>query len=495
MFVKAVLVSVVYYTFILLAQCQEVGCGPPCCITKRIVLFESKHVQEGNITIGGIFSVSNFFYVKEKHFNFKSLAFCSLPSLNYYKYILVFRLAIDEINKNPNILPNVTLGYHIYDSCNDANKAIESVLNILSGAKASIPNYSCMDQYKLAGVIGDWSSEISMHIAQVLKLYGISQISYGAPYAALTDRRLYPSFFHTLPSDHTQFLAVVKLLKHFGWTWIGVIASDDEYGDSQTQELMFSAASHDICIEFIIKISTDVKDHIRNVRDRKAETVNNSTSQVIVLCGKSVFAIKYFIEVKIKSQNKTFIMPVTWVFDRFLQPHKTPYHGSILFTLPRQVIPQLKESLQNITTANCTNSFLLEHVLASYYYCSTTDSYFNRMYEDYWQIKLHKCNTTPNLWKDTTTFGTTYYVYKSVYAMAHSLHSMDFLLSRNSRNTLMKNQKLMQEVIVLHRILYLLYMVQYQSYIGTEPTVHGIILHFFRVGCYLLGYQPVIPLH
>ncbi|XP_077334583.1 vomeronasal type-2 receptor 26-like [Lithobates pipiens] len=300
-----------------------------------------------------------------------------LPSFQYYIYIIAFIFAIDEINKNPNILPNVTLGYHIYDSCSDVNRAIESVLNILSGAKASIPNYSCMDQYKLAGVIGDWTSEISMHIAQVLNLYGISQISYGAPYAALANRRLYPSFFHTLPSDHIQFLAVVKLLKHFGWTWIGVIVFDDDYGDSQTQELILSAASHDICIEFIIKIPND-QDQIRNVFYEKAEILNNSTSKVVVLCGKSSYSVKYFLEVECEVQN----------------------------------------------------------------------SYFNRIYEDKFKVKLHKCNTIPDIWKNIKHFGTTYHVYKAVYALAHSLHNMETYLSRNAKSTFLKNQKLMQEVPV-----------------------------------------------
>ncbi|XP_077334173.1 extracellular calcium-sensing receptor-like isoform X2 [Lithobates pipiens] len=352
-----------------------------------------------------------------------------------------------EINKNPNILPNVTLGYHIYDSCNDVNTAIESVLNILSGAEASFPNYSCMEHHKLAGVIGDWSSEISMRIAQVLNLFGISQISYGAPYSALTNRRLYPSFFHTLPSDHIQFLAVVKLLKHFGWTWIGVIASEDEYGDSQTQELMLSAASHDICIEFIIKIPTDQAHQIENVNFEKAETLNNSTSQIVVLCGKSSYFIKYFLEEGCKAQSKTLIMPVTWTFDRFVQPHKTPYHGSILFTPPKKRIPRLKELLQNVTSANCTDDFLLEHVLASCCYCLTSNIHFNRIYEYKWNVKLYKCNAIPPLWKNILDFGTTYHVYKAVYALAHSLHNMDFYMSKNSRGTFMKNHKLIQESI------------------------------------------------
>ncbi|XP_077334584.1 extracellular calcium-sensing receptor-like [Lithobates pipiens] len=369
------------------------------------------------------------------------------PSFQNYKYIIAFIFAIDEINKNPNILPNVTLGYHIYDSCNDVNRAIESVLNILSGAKASVPNYSCMDQYKLAGVIGDWSSQISMHIAQVLNLYGVSQISYGAPYAALTNRQLYTSFFHTLPSDHIQFLAVVKLLKHFGWTWIGVIASDDDYGDSQTQELILSAASHDICIEFIIKIPNDQENQIRNVFYEKAEILNNSTSQVVVLCGKASYSVKYFLELECNIQSKTFIMPVTWTVEKFLHRHKKPYHGSVLFTPPKKSIPRLKESLQNVTSANCTDDFLLEHILASCYNCLTSDSYFNRIYEDTFKVKLHKCNAIPDFWKNVKPFGTTYHVYKAVYALAHSLHNMETYLSRNAKGTFMKNLKLMQEFL------------------------------------------------
>ncbi|KAM5191425.1 vomeronasal type-2 receptor 26-like [Mantella aurantiaca] len=369
------------------------------------------------------------------------------PSAHYYKYILAFKLAIDEINKNPNILPNVTLGYQIYDSCDDVNRAIESVLYILSGANIIIPNYSYTGQYKLAGVIGDWSSEISMHIANMLNLYGYSQISYGAPYSTLTNRKLYPSFFHTLPSDHTQLMAIVKLLKYFGWRWIGVIASDDDYGDSQTQELVLNAASHEICVEFVIKIPNNQGNKLRNIRDYIVKILNNSTSQVVVLCGKSFFLIKYFIEVEFKAQSKTFIMPVTWNFDRFLQKHQTPYHGSILFSPPKKSLPRLKELLQNVSSANHTTDFLLEHILASCCYCLTSDSEFNSLYEDIWKVKLHKCNLTFDLWNNTKKFGTSYHVYKAVYALAHSLHNMDLYLSRNYRNRIIKNQKLIQEFL------------------------------------------------
>lgn len=94
----------------------------------------------------------------------------------YYKYVLTFIFAINEINKNPNVLPNVTLGYHVYDSCNDVSKAVQSALQILSGSGDTVPNYSCRDQDKLAGVIGDQTSESSLHVFEILNIYRYTQV-------------------------------------------------------------------------------------------------------------------------------------------------------------------------------------------------------------------------------------------------------------------------------------------------------------------------------
>ncbi|XP_073471260.1 extracellular calcium-sensing receptor-like [Aquarana catesbeiana] len=101
---------------------------------------------------------------------------CS-PKPRYYRYLLAFTFAIDEINSNSDILPNVTLGYHTTDSCTHADKAVESVLHILSGPAYLVPNYSCQDHDNLVGVIGDHSSETSLHIAEILNIYGYGQVS------------------------------------------------------------------------------------------------------------------------------------------------------------------------------------------------------------------------------------------------------------------------------------------------------------------------------
>lgn len=95
----------------------------------------------------------------------------------FYRYLLTFMFAIDEINQNPDLLPNVTLGYHAYDSCNNAKKAIESLLQILSGSEDLIPNYSCLDTDNLVGVISFLSPGRCLPIVQILNLYGHTQVN------------------------------------------------------------------------------------------------------------------------------------------------------------------------------------------------------------------------------------------------------------------------------------------------------------------------------
>ncbi|XP_040190835.1 NACHT, LRR and PYD domains-containing protein 3-like isoform X3 [Rana temporaria] len=96
-----------------------------------------------------------------------------------YRHLLAFIFAIDEINRSPDILPNITLGYHVYDSCGHVNKAIKDVLQILSGHTKEAPNYSCMERGALAGFIGDLNSDTTLQMAQLLNLYGYTQVPRG----------------------------------------------------------------------------------------------------------------------------------------------------------------------------------------------------------------------------------------------------------------------------------------------------------------------------
>ncbi|XP_072003988.1 vomeronasal type-2 receptor 26-like [Engystomops pustulosus] len=173
------------------------------------------------------------------------------PLLSNYKYFLDFQYAIEEVNTNPHLLPNVTLGYYVSDSCASAKKSVKSVIQILSGARVTIPNYNCMED-NIAGLIGDGLSATTLPIAQILNVYGYTQISYGATDPMLSNRALYPYLFRTAHNDHVYFSALLRLLKYFSWSWVGIVTSADDSGNKESETLFSLLNSQGICVEFTV---------------------------------------------------------------------------------------------------------------------------------------------------------------------------------------------------------------------------------------------------
>ncbi|XP_072003724.1 vomeronasal type-2 receptor 26-like [Engystomops pustulosus] len=161
------------------------------------------------------------------------------------------------MNNDPDILPNITLGYHLYDSCGHEKKVIKDVLQILSGHTVTAPNYSCMDHGTVAGFIGDLRSVTSLPMAQLLGIYGYTQVSYGARDSSLSDRRLYPHFFRTVQGDETQYVALVKLLLYFQWNMVCIFTTYDDTGERELRLLRNELTKFGICVERVFFMTQD----------------------------------------------------------------------------------------------------------------------------------------------------------------------------------------------------------------------------------------------
>ncbi|XP_078525641.1 vomeronasal type-2 receptor 26-like isoform X1 [Lissotriton helveticus] len=84
--------------------------------------------------------------------------------------------AIEEINKNPILLPNITLGFQIFDSCTILQRALKGALWILTRQDEPVPNYRCQRGLPHAAIIGDAGSTRSIALARILGLYRYPQL-------------------------------------------------------------------------------------------------------------------------------------------------------------------------------------------------------------------------------------------------------------------------------------------------------------------------------
>ncbi|XP_062993242.1 vomeronasal type-2 receptor 26-like [Elgaria multicarinata webbii] len=134
--------------------------------------------QPGGLVIGGI--ATQIFY------SFDELLFKEYPAqklfeiphvvTKFYQHTLALTFAVNEINKNPKILPNVTLGFHIYDSYYNTKMTYRTTLDLLVKLQRFVPNYKCDTQKNLVAIIGGLGFETSYHMADILEIYKIPQL-------------------------------------------------------------------------------------------------------------------------------------------------------------------------------------------------------------------------------------------------------------------------------------------------------------------------------
>ncbi|KAM4872909.1 vomeronasal type-2 receptor 116-like [Thomomys bottae] len=135
-----------------------------------------------------------------------------------YQFVLAMAFAVEEINKNPDLLHNLTLGFDIYKAALNTWTTLGDPIIWLSG-QHKIPNYICMRESKSAAVLTGISGIISAQIGSLLELYRFPQLTIGPLDRLLNDKNRFPSLYQIAPKDTSLPSAMISLMLHFSWNW------------------------------------------------------------------------------------------------------------------------------------------------------------------------------------------------------------------------------------------------------------------------------------
>ncbi|XP_054722394.1 metabotropic glutamate receptor 5-like [Uloborus diversus] len=198
---------------------------------------------------------------------------------------------IDEINRNKTILPNITLGIEIRDSCwyspialdqsiefiRDAIKQDDDVGDLGTNHASNVTIEECPPTTKpkvlknLVGVVGPGSSTVTIQVQNLLQLFSIPQIGYSATSRDLSDKSFYKYFMRVVPSDFYQAQVMVDLVRAYNWTYVSTVHTDGNYGGSGMDAFTKLAHEAGICIATSDSLLSHAEDFIfdqviRNLR-------------------------------------------------------------------------------------------------------------------------------------------------------------------------------------------------------------------------------------
>ncbi|XP_060137312.1 extracellular calcium-sensing receptor-like [Zootoca vivipara] len=309
----------------------------------------------------------------------------------FYKFIQTMVFAIEEINQDSSLLPNITLGFQIFDSCQILSRALLGATQFIAGGQNPTPNFHCGHTPPQAGLIGEAGITESRTIARWLDLYKYPQISYFATGPVADDGSQFRSFFRTIPSNRLQALGLARLVTHFAWTWL-----------------------------------LDKPPGVGNV-ERVAREVAGSKSQVIVtFCGSEAQPLLLLLH----SQGVT---EKVWLCSEAMS-HITFYRnqqallmlsGSLAMSARKQPVPGLRDFIVRLHPSTSPEDIFIQEFWGEVFHC-----WWDTSSEEGGNNTSHSCTGKENLGDGKNAFvsmmgfGLTFNIHNAVYAIAHALHDM-----------------------------------------------------------------------
>ncbi|KAM9342481.1 taste receptor type 1 member 1 [Pholidichthys leucotaenia] len=432
---------------------------------------EGMHLQ-GDVSITGLFPL----HYTDGPNGAPALVPCKegRPNKHGFHLLQAMRFAVEEINNKtglPSLLPGVKLGYQMYDICS-VPASILATLDLLEQqyrdpySEGDTHSNSSNSQNTIA-VIGPDSSSKSFTPAALLGTCLLPQISYEASNEMLSNKKFYPAFFRTIPSDKNQVTAMIQILVRFNWTWIALLGSDNSYGLQGMQSLSQQASAHGICIAYQGVIPSSRDDTVQTMRKMVQSILTTQVSTIVVFSSKTKFSgfLPFVLEQNIT--NKVWIGTEDWSVATLISgiPGIHTIGTVVGVSVKYEPIPGFEEFEMRVIETSMKRTQEGSNDTMS------TDSICLQSIDLY---SLARNNYTLEKYDISSSFN----VYKAVYAVAHALHQMLGCDSGRCQSTNVKPWELLSSLRQVQ--FYLGNTSVYFDVNGDPPTGYDIVSWIWR---------------
>ena len=154
--------------------------------------------------------------------------------------------ALEQINNDNKLLPGITIGADIKDTCSSVDFAIRKCLNF-SFVKRNMETFMCdrtlKHEPRTVAIIGLGTSDAAMAVTNFAGLFYVPVVSYSSSSRLLSNRIRFKYFLHTVSSDTLMARTVIDVLRALKWNFVHVLYSNTDYGRSAVETFEHFLAS------------------------------------------------------------------------------------------------------------------------------------------------------------------------------------------------------------------------------------------------------------
>ncbi|XP_058036733.1 vomeronasal type-2 receptor 26-like [Ahaetulla prasina] len=391
------------------------------------------------------------------HYHFNEVSFQKHPSQDFfaieevltkfYQHVLSLSFAVKEVNENPQILSNVTLGFHIHDNYYHPMMTYRTTLDLLFKSQQFVPNYKCDTMKNFMAIIGGLTSETSSYMADIVGSYKIPQLTYGsfAPRNS-DDNSEMSSSYSIVPNESSQYIGIIRLLQHFGWTWIGILTTDNMNGERFLQTIETLLSQHGICSASIQRIPYLTQwDKMYEMIGKATiiyDGINDEKINAFIVCGDAltiawVTTIIFMLDPGVGQSSLGKVWIMTAQIDYVLTGVQRKwdrqfFDGALFFTIPSKQIPGFKVFLKLIKPPWIQEDGFFPLFWGQAFDCSLPSPRSTLVDNDICTGE-EKLEDIPGSLFEMQLTGHSYSIYNAVYVLAQALHALLLLRSNHRR--------------------------------------------------------------
>ncbi|XP_039767008.1 vomeronasal type-2 receptor 26-like [Ornithorhynchus anatinus] len=268
------------------------------------------------------------------------------------------------------------------------------------------------------------------HTSHLVLLFSI-QITYGPFDPILHDKVQFPSLYQVAPRFSSLPWGMVRLMVHFGWTWVGLVVSDDMKGERFLLDLTREMARNSVCSAFTKKIPSG-KFNLYIAQGIYSSVTATSAAVMAAYGDAGSLSLLRFVIENFGLSKMVLITTFHWDFTLSMtyETNSYDFHGTLTLANHAKDVPGFRDFLRTLKPAKYPEVIILKEFWESAFDCSLSLPEKSGI----------KCSENASLEMlpvhrfSLTMSALSYSVYNAVYAVAHGLQ--DLLLSNSNLESL-----------------------------------------------------------